>query len=62
MKQIRYPKKREALLRYHHGENWTEEDQKEFEKERNRKQCLNHRNKHRDAYTRLSTLLSEEIS
>ena len=30
---------------------WTEEDQEKFERERNRRQCLNHRNKHRDAYT-----------
>ena len=42
---------RQTHLRLAHGENWTEEDQKEFEKERNRRQCLNHRNKHRDAYT-----------
>lgn len=50
-KEIKYPKKREALLRYHHGENWTDEDQEKFERERNRKQCLNHRNRHREAYT-----------
>ena len=42
---------RQTHLRLAHGENWTEEDQKEFEKERNRRQCLNHRNKHRDEYT-----------
>jgi hypothetical protein len=42
---------RKTHLRLWHGENWTEEDQKEFEKERNRRQCLNHRNKHRDEYT-----------
>ena len=30
---------------------WTEEDQKEFERERNRRQCLNHRNRHREEYT-----------
>ena len=42
---------RQTHLRLAHGENWTEEDQKEFEKERNRRQCLNHRNKHREEYT-----------
>ena len=51
MKEIRFPKKREALLKFWHGENWTEEDQEKFERERNRRQCLNHRNKHRDDYT-----------
>ena len=30
---------------------WTEEDQEKFERERNRRQCLNHRNKHREEYT-----------
>ena len=44
---------RQTHLRLAHGENWSEEDQKEFERERNRRQCLNHRNKHRDDYTRL---------
>ena len=42
---------RQTHLRLAHGENWTEEDQKEFERARNRRQCLNHRNKHRDEYT-----------
>lgn len=51
MKEIRFPKKREALLKFWHGENWTEEDQEKFERERNRRQCLTHRNKHRDEYT-----------
>ena len=50
-KEIKFPKMREARLRYWHGDNWTDEDQKEFEKERNRRQCLNHRNKHREEYT-----------
>ena len=45
---------RKKLLRYHHGPDWTEEDQEKFEVERNRKNCLNHRNKHRAEYTRLS--------
>ena len=54
MKEIRFPKKREALLKFWHGENWTEEDQEKFERERNRRQCLSHRNKHREDYTRLS--------
>jgi hypothetical protein len=51
MKKIKNQKKREALIRYWHGENWTDEDQKEFERERNRRQCLTHRNKHREEYT-----------
>ena len=51
MKEVKFPKKREALIRYWHGENWTEEDQEKFERERNRRQCLNHRNKHREEYT-----------
>ena len=42
---------RKNLLRYHHGENWTDEDQEKFERERNRRQCLTHRNKHREEYT-----------
>jgi hypothetical protein len=42
---------REARLRYWHGENWTDEDQEKFEKERNRRQCSNHRNAHRQEYT-----------
>lgn len=42
---------REARLRYWHGDNWTDEDQEKFEKERNRRQCMNHRNKHREDYT-----------
>lgn len=52
---------RQTHLRLAHGENWTEEDQKEFERERNRRQCLKHRNKHRAEYTRLSKYLSKEI-
>lgn len=42
---------RQTHLRLAHGENWTEEDQEKFERERNRRQCLTHRNKHRDEYT-----------
>ena len=42
---------RRTHLRLAHGENWSEEDQKEFERERNRKQSLNYRNKHREEYT-----------
>ena len=30
---------------------WSDEDQEKFERERNRRQCLNHRNKHREEYT-----------
>ena len=42
---------RQTHLKLAHGDNWTEEDQEKFERERNRRQCLNHRNKHREAYT-----------
>lgn len=42
---------REARLKQWHGENWSEEDQKEFERERNRRHCLKHRNKYREEYT-----------
>ena len=52
---------RQTHLRLAHGENWTEEDQKEFEKERNRRQCLNHRNKHREDYKRIHKELSTKI-
>lgn len=51
MREIKYPKMREARLRQWHGENWSEEDQKEFEKERNRRQCSKHRDAHREEYT-----------
>ena len=51
MREIKFPKKREALLKFWHGENWTDEDQEKFERERNRRQCLNHRNRHREEYT-----------
>jgi hypothetical protein len=51
MKEIKYPKMREARLRQWHGENWSEEDQEKFVRERNRKQCLRHRNKYREEYT-----------
>ena len=52
---------RQTHLRLAHGENWTEEDQKEFERERNTRICRNYRNNHRDDYNRLSKYLSEEI-
>ena len=41
---------REARLKYWHGEGWTDEDQKEFEKERNDRHTNNWRNRHRDKY------------
>lgn len=50
MREIKYPKMREARLRQWHGENWSEEDQKEFEKERNDRHTNNWRKKHRDTY------------
>ena len=51
MKEIKFPKKREALLKFWHGENWTEEDQEKFERARNTRQCRTHRDKHRAEYT-----------
>ena len=39
---------RQTHLRLAHGDGWTEEDQKEFERERNNRQCRKHRNKHRE--------------
>ena len=50
MREIKYPKMREARLKQWHGENWTEEDQEKFVRERNRKHCLRHRNKYREDY------------
>ena len=41
---------RQTHLRLAHGENWTEEDQKEFEKARNDRHANNWRRKHRDTY------------
>lgn len=41
---------RQTHLRLWHGENWTEEDQKEFEKARNDRHANNWRKKHRDTY------------
>ena len=52
MKHIKYPKKREALLKHWHGENWSEEDQQNFVRARNTRQCGRYRNKHREAYTK----------
>lgn len=52
---------RQTHLRLAHGDGWTEEDQKEFERERNNRQCRKHRNKHREEYNRLSKDLSKEI-
>jgi hypothetical protein len=52
---------RQTHLRLAHGEGWTEEDQEKFVRARNRRQCLNHRNKHREEYTRLPEYLSKEI-
>jgi hypothetical protein len=42
---------RQTLLRLWHGENWTEEDQEKFERERNTRYCKCSRNRHRGAYT-----------
>lgn len=52
---------RQTHLRLAHGENWTEEDQEKFERERNNRQCRNHRNKHRKEYNRIHKELSTKI-
>lgn len=52
---------RQTHLRLAHGDNWNEEDQKNFVRERNTRQCRNYRNKHRKEYNRLSIYLSKEI-
>lgn len=41
---------RQTHLRLAHGDNWTEEDQKEFERERNNRQCRNYRKKHKEEF------------
>ena len=52
---------RKTHLRLAHGDNWTEEDQEKFERERNNRQCRNHRNKHRKEYNRIHKELSTKI-
>lgn len=41
---------RQTLLRLAHGENWTEEDQEKFERERNTRKCRNYRIKHKEEF------------
>ena len=41
---------RQTHLRLEHGENWTEEDQKNFERERNNRLCRNYRKKHKEEF------------
>lgn len=50
LKEVKYPKKREALLKHYHGEDWTLEDQEQFVRERNDRHTNNWRNRHRDKY------------
>lgn len=61
MKHIKYPKKREALLKHWHGDDWTEEDQQNFVRARNTRQCRNYRNRHRKEYNRIHKGLSKAI-
>lgn len=51
LKEVKYPKKREALLKHYHGEDWTLEDQEQFVRERNTRHCRKSRDNHREAYT-----------
>lgn len=44
-------RRRKTLIKHWHGENWTEEDQKQFEVERNTRLCKRYRNHHREHYT-----------
>ena len=41
---------RQTHLRLAHGDGWTEEDQKNFERERNNRQCRNYRKKHKEEF------------
>lgn len=41
---------RQTHLKLAHGENWTEEDQKEFERERNNRICRNYRKNHKEEF------------
>jgi hypothetical protein len=53
MKQIKDPNKREALLRYWHGPDWSEEDQEKFVRERNNRHCNKWREQNRDKYNKV---------
>ena len=44
-------RRRNTLLKRYHGENWTEEDQKQFEREHNTRLCKRYRNSRREHYT-----------
>jgi hypothetical protein len=48
--QVKDQKKREALLRYWHGPDWSEEDQEKFVRERNNRFCNKWREQNRDKY------------
>lgn len=50
-----------AMLRHWHGDNWTEEDQKQFERERNTRMAKNYRNSHREHYTEYSRNYQQEF-
>lgn len=41
---------RQTHLRLAHGDNWTEEDQKNFERERNNRICRNYRKNHKEEF------------
>ena len=41
---------RQTHLRLAHGENWTEEDQEKFDRERNTRKCRNYRKKHKEEF------------
>ena len=41
---------RQTHLKLAHGDNWTEEDQKNFVRKRNARQCRNYRKKHKEDY------------
>ena len=52
---------RQTHLRLAHGENWTEEDQEKFERERKARNCRNYRNRHRKEFKRIHKELSTKI-
>lgn len=52
---------RQTHLKLWHGENWTEEDQEKFERERNNRNCRKYRSKHREEFKRIHKELSTKI-
>lgn len=45
--------RRKKLLEYHHGPDWSEEDQENFVRKRNRRHCNKWRKQNRDKYNKV---------